>query len=377
MSPWFAAAAAGETFQTSLGLDAAQAGWLVTIVPLGFVVGTAVAALLNLADVLPSRVFVAGSALAAALCNLALLGAGSFSGALASRFATGFFLAGVYPPAMKMAATWFRGSRGLAIGAIVGALTIGKAFPYLVASVRAEGSVVIGAASLASALAAIGIVCLYRDGPYASAHQPFDWNRVGEVLRDRSTRLATTGYMGHMWELYAMWSAIGAFFADSLLVHGAAAPGSTAKALAFWTISTGAVGAVVAGWAADRIGRERVAAGAMAVSAGCALSVGWLVAAPLMVLVPLVLVWGFFVVADSAQFSALATETAPAHLVGTALTLQVSLGFLVSMVTVQALPQWAAAWGWGPAFSLLAVGPLVGIHAMRRLAGARASSTSR
>ncbi|MGA2381861.1 MAG: MFS transporter [Gemmatimonadales bacterium] len=362
MSAWFSASALGPQLKAAWALDPAQVGWLTTIVQLGFVAGTAVAALFNLADIVPLRFYFAAAALAAAVSNAALLVAGGYAPALLTRFAVGFFLAGVYPPAMKMIATWYRDGRGFAIGTIVGALTVGKATPYLVHELEHAGiAPVVLAASSAAAVSGLLVLAFYRDGPFAFERRPFAWDLVGAVWRERPVRLAIGGYLGHMWELYAMWTWVAAFFAA-----GAHLAGRGADLAAFAAIAVGGAGCVVGGLAADRVGRERLTIWSMAVSGSCALVIGlcaW--SAPLAIAVGLV--WGFAVVADSAQFSALVTELAPAHAVGTALTLQTSLGFLLTMASIQLVPHLVAVIGWRWAFVALAAGPALGIGAMRRL----------
>jgi MFS family permease len=376
ISVWFTASALAPRLMEAWSLTAQQAGWLTTVVQLGFVAGTATAAVLNLADLVPARTYFAVSALLAAGVNLGLAAAPSYEVALLLRFLTGFFLAGVYPPAMKMIATWFRSARGLAIGTLVGALTLGKAAPYLMGGLEWASIEMVLAAGSASAVAgALLVAGGYRDGPYPFPRRPFDWGLVGVVARHRETRLAVGGYLGHMWELYAMWTLVALFIRDVLLRHGAQ-PGAAlagAGVVAFGAIAAGGAGSVAAGLWADRLGRERVTIVSLAMSGSCALVVGWLAAAPLWVLVPLVLVWGFAIVADSAQFSALVTEVAPGHGVGTALTLQTSLGFLLSAVSIWLTFRVSAAWGWGVAFSLLAVGPVLGIWQMSLLKRARSA----
>ena len=366
MSAWFSASALGPQLRAAWSLDPAQVGWLTTAVQLGFVAGTAVAALLNLADIVPLRFYFAVAAVAAAASNAALLLAGGFAPALVTRFAVGFFLAGVYPPAMKMISTWYKDGRGFAIGTIVGALTVGKATPYLVHELEHAGiAPVVLAASAASAIAGLLVLAAYRDGPYAFERRPFAWDLVGAVWRERRVRLAIGGYLGHMWELYAMWTWVAAFFAA-----GAGLAGRGADLAAFGAIAVGGAGCVLGGLAADRVGRERLTIWSMAVSGSCALVIGlsaW--SAPLAITVGLL--WGFAVVADSAQFSALVTELAPPHAVGTALTLQTSLGFLLTMASIQLVPHLVGVVGWRWAFVALAIGPALGIAAMRRLLSLR------
>jgi MFS family permease len=216
MSLWFAASAVAPQLSEVWDVDSTQAGWLTTIVQLGFVTGTAVTAALNLADIVPSRLLFASAALAGAIANAAVLSAGGFQSALASRFLTGLFLAGVYPPAMKMISTWFKSQRGLAIGTVVGALTIGKATPYLVHAIPGVGvRPVVFTASIGAVIAALLVGVGYREGPYPFAARPFSWSLVADVVRVREWRLATGGYLGHMYELYAFCTWNPAFLASS------------------------------------------------------------------------------------------------------------------------------------------------------------------
>ncbi len=366
MSAWFTASAVAPELEMRWGLDASQVGWLTTVVQLGFVAGTAAAALLNLADVLPSRWYFSVCALLAAAANASLLVVPGYATALGVRFLTGLFLAGVYPPGMKMIATWFRSARGMAIGTVVGALTVGKATPYLLKAIGGAtiAPVVLGA-SAAGTVAGLLVAVAYRDGPYPFARRSFSWGLVARILRHRPTMLATGGYLGHMWELYAAWLTLPAYFFVVFGSHGAA------DVAAFGAIAAGGIGAVVAGRLADAWGREPTAIAMMAVSASCALALGWMTRVSPWIVVPLAMVWGFSVVADSAQFSAAVTEVAPREAVGTALTLQTSMGFLLTSVSMQWTVALSGSAGWGVAYSLLAVGPALGIVSMARLRAER------
>ncbi len=369
MTLWFSATAVAPFLIRDYGLPSHQAAWLTTAVQIGFVVGTLGSALLNLADAVNARTLMGVGCVTAALANVAPMFTSWSGGAvIAFRFATGIALAAVYPPGMKLAAGWFQERRGLALGILIGALTLGKAIPHLLTAIFGDvwGAIMLVSSSL-SVLGGVVVLVLVRDGPYVTATAPFDPRAVWRIVESRGTRLATLGYLGHMWELYAMWTWMAVLAAASFAaagVSGATAAGSLA---AFLAIGSGTAGCVMAGWLADRLGRARVAIWAMWTSAACAGltslafggSPGWFYL--------LVMVWGFAVVADSAQFSALVSEHAPRDHVGTALTLQTCVGFLLTMVTIDLMPRVADAVGWRFAAWLLVPGPLLGAVAMRGL----------
>ncbi len=370
MSVWFAANAVAPQFAERWALTPSQAGWLSTVVQLGFVFGTALAALLNLADTLSSRWYFAGAATAAAVVNGAILFAPNYGWALVFRAVTGMCLAGVYPPAMKMAATWFRDRRGLAIGIVVGALTIGKAVPYLVHAIPGAGiTSVIACASGAALVAALLVATAYRDGPAPFPKRPFTLALVGVVLRDRQYRQVLGGYAGHMLELYACWVWIPSFLAASVIARGQSAGGSAAwvSTLSFIVIAAGAIGCVLGGELADRVGYVRLVVLAMFVSGACALLTPLVFGSSSILLVGLLLVWSVSAIADSAQFSTLVTRVVAPHAIGTALTLQTSIGFLLTTITIQLVPVIVGYVGWRFAFPALALGPAFGIAAIRRL----------
>ncbi len=369
MCVWFAANAVSPQLALQWNLTPSEAGWLSTAVQLGFVMGTGLAALFNIADVLPSRAYFALAAVAASLTNAGLLLVGGFGGALVCRALTGVFLAGVYPPAMKMAATWFQNRRGLAIGTVVGALTIGKATPYLIHAFPGAGIRPVLLWSSAAAFVAAALIAIaYRDGPAPFPRRVFSLRLVGQVMRHDAYRSVLGGYAGHMLELYACWIWLPSFISASVIAHGdAGAAGAWASAMSFVVIAAGAIGCVVGGELADRVGPVRLVVSAMALSGACALLTPLVFGGNNTILVLLLLVWSIAVIADSAQFSTLVTRVVAPDSVGTALTLQTSIGFLVTTITIQLVPVLATWLGWRYAFPVLALGPAMGIGVIRRL----------
>jgi MFS family permease len=369
MSLWFSATAVTPSLSQAFALSPSESAWLTMAVQAGFVAATLLTALANLADLVNPRTLMGVGCLLGAAANASALMVGSPWALIATRLATGAALAWVYPPAMKVAAGWFRLRRGYALGMLVGALTLGKAMPHLITALFGADwrtpILVTSALAVAGAAVALWIV---GDGPLLPAPSRFDAGAVRRVFAVRDVRLATAGYLGHMWELYAMWAWVAAFAAASLAAAGSTAPGRDAALVAFVAIGSGAAGCIVAGRFADGLGRARVARLALAASGACCLATAAVYGRHPAWLFVLVAVWGFAVVADSAQFSALVSEHAPADAIGTALTLQTSLGFLLTMVTIDVLPRVAATVGWQYASWLLALGPLAGWVAMGPLA---------
>ena len=369
MTLWFSASAVGPELAALWSLSSAETAWLTNAVQLGFVVGALLSATLTIADTIRPRYLFASSALAGA--GATALIATVVDGALAAialRFLTGVALAGVYPTGMKMMAGWFQEGRGLAIGVLVGALTVGSAAPHLLRAVGGIGQprlVLLGAAGIA---ALGGVLALgYREGPFQPETAPFDPGAIRRIVTDRGVALANTGYFGHMWELYAVWTWIPFYLLASLHASGVANAEQLAALLAFGTIAIGGVGAWLAGSAADRWGRSLVTSVSMSVSGAACLLAGVVYGSSLLVLVPFVLVWGFFIVADSAQFSAAVSELAEDSYVGSALTLQTAIGFLITIGSIQLIPVVQDAVGWRWAFAPLVVGPFVGTTAMLAL----------
>ncbi len=367
MGLWFSATAVVPAIRDAWGLSSGEASWLTLAVQLGFVVGTFSSGLANLPDQLPAHRLVAASAVGAALSSVAFaLWAEGLGLGVALRLLTGVFLAGVYPPGMKLAATWTVRGRGLAVGLLVGALTVGSASPHLLRGLLVADwrAVMVAAAGLALA-GALVVGLAVREGPYVSRGARFDPRFALRMVRTRALALANAGYLGHMWELYALWTWVPAFIAVVLAERGVGE--GAAGVLSFAVIAVGGAACVLAGLAADRWGRTAVTSAAMIASGGSAIAAAALAGGPLWALMAVLFVWGFTVIADSAQFSAAISELAPREFVGSALTLQTGAGFLLTMGSIRLMPVLVDAWGWSAGFLMLAVGPAVGTAAMLTL----------
>ena len=368
MTAWFSATAIAPQLTQVWTLSPAQGAWITGAVQVGFAVGALASSIAGLLDAVSLRKVIGISALLAAAANLCLLFAPSVSLLLFARFATGAALAGVYPPALKLVSTWFSRGRGSALGALLAALTLGSSFPHLLSALAADlaWQDVIVATSLAALAGAILILCLGAEGPYPFSRSTFDPRHIRSVLANRPLALANLGYLGHMWELYAMWGWVLAYIRAGSPGLGIDGP-RTASLLAFLVVASGGIGSILGGLAADRIGRTATAAAMMTLSGACALTIGLAFDGPLWLFVAIAVLWGMTVIVDSAQFSAMTTELSDPRHVGTALSLQLSVGIALTFVSIH-LTSWAAeAFGWRWSFLVLAPGPLFGVCAMLAL----------
>jgi MFS family permease len=367
-STWFSATAVIPQLGLSPGVDR----WLTIAVQWGFVTGALLSAVFVVSDLLPPTRFIFLCSIGAAAANLLLLVTDTAAVVILARFATGLFIAGVYPPALKLVSTWYRHGRGAAIGLLVGAIAVSSGLPHLVNGLGGlNWRVVIVTTSVLTVVGGAVTLAAVREGPFPFPAAVFDPRQIRLILRDRGTRLATVGYLCHMWELYAMWAWFLTFFSAALDTHGRTDPVFAAY-VTFAVFVAGGIANYTGGIFGDRFGRERTAIAMMAVSATCAATIGLFMTAPLWLLVVVALVWGYSVVGDSVQFSTLVTELADQSFVGTALTLQMALGFLITGGAIWLVPVMVSAVGWQWAFAVLAVGPLGGIVAMRRLLRLRA-----
>lgn len=367
-SLWFSVNAVADSLHDAWGVTAVELGYLTSAVQLGFIGGTLLFALSGLADRFSaSRVF-AACALLGALTNAAFAataGKGLAAG-LFLRFLTGMTLAGIYPIGMKLVVSWAPERAGSTLGWLVGMLVLGTGLPHLVRGIDVTPTWR-GVIYTASCLAVVAAVMVWRlgDGPYHASGRRLQWGGVLAAFRQREFRAAALGYFGHMWELYAFWAVV-----PLLIAHSDSALGAhTVYLAAFAVFLTGAIGCVAGGAMSRRWGSAKIAATALAGSGLLCVVYPWAQALPHPLPLLLLLGWGLLVVADSPQFSALAAKATTSERVGGALTLMNSIGFAISIASIELVTaSWNAATervAW-----MLVPGPLLGLLAMSRTRGA-------
>ena len=374
-SLWFAVNAVLPDLQRAWSLPATALATVTSAVQLGFVAGTLVFALLMLADRFrPTRVFLA-CALLGALANAAIvLLQGNFQLLVLLRFAVGFLLAGIYPVGMKIAASWYREGLGAALGVLIGALVLGTALPHGLRALVGDGASalpsiaglapwqqVVLSVSVLAALGGIATAWLVPDHGHGGGTR-ITPKALGAIWSERKLRASVFGYFGHMWELYTLYALVPVIIAVRW-------QGERVSALAFWTIGAGALGCIVGGLLARRYGSARIAQWQLATSGACCLLAPWMLQAQSPVFVAWLLVWGVTVAGDSPQFSALTARNAPAPVVGSVLTFTNCLGFAISVASIELFVRAAATWPLATVLPWLALGPMLGLLALRPLAG--------
>ena len=365
MTTWFSATAVIPQLQSIWNLTPTLSAWLTIGVQLGFVIGAIGSSIVSLSDVISSKKLMIYGSIGAAAANLGLLLVESAYLAIIFRLMTGIFLALVYPPSLKLISTWFRRERGLALGALVGSITLGSAAPHFINAIGGlRWELVVITTTFSTLSGALFIGLFVHEGPFPYPRALFNLGRIGRVFKNRGILLASLGYFGHMWELYAMWAWFLTFSRMAFVEQNIYNPGA-ASFFTFAVIGIGALGCIVGGILGDRWGRTATTSLMMCISGSCALIAGFVYDGPLWMLIALGLIWGFTVVADSAQFSTIVTELGDPMYVGTALTVQLGIGFMLTVITIWLLPLAAAnlnSWQW--VFLILIPGPLIGICAM-------------
>lgn len=367
LTTWFSATAIIPDLKEAFALNANELAWLTNGVQAGFVIGALGISILSLADIIRPQKLMACSALCAGLANAIILLEPNSAWIIFSRFLTGIALSGVYPPAMKFIASWFIKGRGLAMGSMVGALTLGSALPHFIraAEFGLDWQAVIIASTIGCVAGSAIFLVFLQEGPHKSASAKINPRQLGQIVKDRPVMLANIGYFGHMWELYAMWAW---FLSYAMAAKQSMAADWNASVLTFCVVALGAPSCIIAGMIADKIGRGLTTAGCMLISGSCAMLIGVFFDGPTWIFFVVAAIWGFTVVADSAQFSASVSENADTSLIGTALAFQMGVGFAITIIVVWLMPHLAdILGGWRWTFVILAIGPFIGTWSMLAL----------
>lgn len=367
LSLWFSASVIAPELIIIWNLKANAEAWLSASVPIGFVIGAFFSSYFGIADRYNPRIVFAISALLGAILNGLLILAEHALFGILLRILTGITLAGVYPIAVKILSQWFPKKRGLAIGILIAALTLGSSLPHFVVMFFSSLNwrVVIICSSVLALIAAFIVYWILEDAPVTSNKLPFSFKLIKKVVTNKPVMLANYGYFGHMWELYAMWTWLPAFLTASFLSYS---PG-----LSHWFIAlssfisigiAGGIGCVVGGLISDKIGRSNLTIISMIISATCSILIGFTFGQFIWLTLILSIIWGMSVISDSAQFSAAVSEVAEVEYVGTALTFQMCIGFLITIFSINLIPVFQRLFGWEWVFIILAIGPILGIISM-------------
>ncbi|MDG5787178.1 MFS transporter [Evansella sp. AB-P1] len=370
LSLWFSATVIVPELKHVWSLNNNTEAWVTATIPIGFVIGAFVSSYLGIADRYNTRNIFAASAFLGAIFNLMLIFVGSAYLGIFLRILTGLTLAGVYPTAVKLLSQWFPKNRGLAIGILIAALTLGSSLPHfiLVFFTDVNWKFVIIISSVLAFLSAAVMKWFVEDPPMKSDKTPFSFLLLRKVIRNKKVMLANYGYFGHMWELYAMWTWLPVFFYGSFTSYSTEISPWFIPLASFISIGiAGGIGCVIGGYIADKIGRSRLTIISMFMSACCAILIGFTYSHAIWITLLVAIIWGIFVISDSAQFSAAVSEFADIEYLGTALTFQMCVGFMITIISINIIPLLESVIGWQLVFSILSIGPILGIISMMKL----------